>query len=336
MRMLKKGLLLLTLIVFSLTFWVTPATASVKLNGTFTANKSCQALQSIRKGTNPGNVFVNPEETYEVVAKNKEDASHYLIKIDGVEPTARWVAIDCGTVANLPIDESDPTPPLSNNDDYLLALSWQPAFCETRPNKTECLTRDTDTFEASHFVLHGLWPQPRSNIYCGVSQDIIKLDKNSQDWPKMPPLELSEETWSELQEKMPGTASGLHLHEWYKHGTCYSESPEEYYQESLALLEQINDSCVRCLFVTNLGKELNAKEIRQPFDVVFGEDSGTKVKVKCRKDSDENQNMITELWINLKGEIDSNTLIKDLIKDAPTTSLGSCQGEIDPAPVNEA
>ncbi|MGK7938557.1 MAG: hypothetical protein AB4062_00060 [Crocosphaera sp.] len=38
--------------------------------------------------------------------------------------------------------------------------------------------------------------------------------------------------------------------------------------------------------------------------------------------------MITELWINLKGEIDDNTLIEDLIKDSPTTSLGSCKGEI--------
>ena len=154
MRMVQKGLLLLTLMVFSITFWMTPATASIKLNGTFTAAQYCEALQSIRKGTNPGNVFVNPEETYEFVAKNKKDASHYLIKIDGVQPTARWVAVDCGkVVSNLPINDSGSTPIISNNDDYLLALSWQPAFCETRPNKTECLTRDTDTFEASHFVL---------------------------------------------------------------------------------------------------------------------------------------------------------------------------------------
>ena len=48
----------------------------------------------------------------------------------------------------------------------------------------------------------------------------------------MPSLELSTDTRNELQIKMPGYASGLHLHEWYKHGTCYRETPEEYYQES--------------------------------------------------------------------------------------------------------
>ncbi len=336
MRMLKKGLLVIILIVFYITFWSTPAKAMVSIDGTFTADKSCEALQSIRKKTNPGNLFVYPEETYEIVAKNNKEASHYLIKIDRDKPTNRWVAVDCGKVANLSRNESDSITNTSNNKDYLLALSWQPAFCETLPSKKECLSKDTDTFEASHFVLHGLWPQPKSNVYCGVSKNIIKLDEKSRDWPKMPPLQLSEKTWSELQEKMPGTASGLHLHEWYKHGTCYSESPEEYYQESLALLAQINDSPVRDLFVKNLGEELDATEIRQPFNVAFGENSGTKVKVKCREDSDENQNMITELWINLKGEIDNSTLIEDLIKDSPTTSLGSCQGEIDPAPVNEA
>ncbi|MGB5596474.1 MAG: hypothetical protein WBM62_20900, partial [Crocosphaera sp.] len=157
MKIIKTGVLLVTIIVFSITFWVTPATASVKLDGTFTAQKSCEALQSIRKETNPGNILVNPQETYQVIAKNKKDASHYQIKIDGVEPTVRWVAVDCGKVANAIPDDVDSKPIISTNDDYLLALSWQPAFCETRPTKTECLTKDTDTFEAGNFVLHGLW-----------------------------------------------------------------------------------------------------------------------------------------------------------------------------------
>ncbi|MDJ0597387.1 MAG: hypothetical protein QNJ37_00860 [Crocosphaera sp.] len=332
MKHLTKGLLVLIICVYSITLFITPAIASVKLNGTFVADKSCEALQSIRRKTNPGNVFVNPDETYEVVAKNKEDASHYQIKINGVEPTARWVAVDCGRVI------ADSLPPVViSNEDYLLALSWQPAFCETRPNKTECLTKDTNTFEASHFVLHGLWPQPRSNVYCGVSDDIITLDKDSDKWLEMPPIELSEETWDELSEKMPGVASGLHLHEWYKHGTCYSESPEEYYQESIALLDQVNASAVRDLFVENLGETLKAKEISQPFEGAFGVNSGDKIAVKCRNDSDgDRNNMITELWINLEGEIEADTSINQLLENASDARLGSCEGEIDPAPVNEA
>ncbi|MEA5535471.1 ribonuclease T2 family protein [Crocosphaera sp. XPORK-15E] len=335
MKILKTGLFLITIIVFYITLWISPASASVKLDGKFTAQESCAALQSIRKGTNPGNIFIKPQETYQVLAKNKDDASHYQIKIDGVEPSLRWVAIDCGTLADAPLPDDNSTNNGSSNKDYLLALSWQPAFCETRPNKPECLTKDTDTFEATHFVLHGLWPQPNGNFYCGVSRDIKKLDK-PETWDKMPPIKLSEKTWDELKIKMPGVASSLHLHEWYKHGTCYSESPEEYFQESLALLDQVNNSEVRDLFVSNLGKELNTFEIRKPFDVKFGTGSGTKVDVKCGKDQDESQQVITEVWINLKGEIERNTSIKDLLEKSPSTFPSNCRGEIDPAPVNEA
>ena len=231
MKYLRKGLLCLIICVYCITIFVTPATASVKLNGTFVANKSCEALQSINKGTNPGNVFVEANDTYEVVAKNKEDATHYQIKIKGVEPSVRWVEIDCGKVIAKTF----------SNEDYLLALSWQPAFCETRPEKPECLTDDTKTFEATHVVLHGLWPQPYENVYCGVRTQIIALDKDSSKWLEMPAIELSKKTRKKLRKKMPGFASGLHLHEWYKHGTCYSE----YYQESLALLDQVNKSAVR-------------------------------------------------------------------------------------------
>ncbi|MDJ0662752.1 MAG: ribonuclease T2 [Crocosphaera sp.] len=332
MKHLKKGLLLLIVCVYCITFFITPAIASVKLNGTFVTEKSCEAFSSIRRKTNPGNVLVKQDETYEVLAKNKEDATHYLIRINGVEPTTRWVAVDCGKITDEPS-----SPVVISNDDYLLALSWQPAFCETRPTKTECLTEDTNTFEASHFVLHGLWPQPRSNVYCGVSQEIINLDKDSSKWLEMPPIQLSADTRNELTEKMPGVASGLHLHEWYKHGTCYSESPEEYYQESLALLDQVNESPVRDLFVENLGKELNATEIREPFVVAFGENAGNKIAVKCKTDQDgDRNNMITEVWINLEGEIDEYSSLNQLLENADNARLGSCQGEIDPAPVNEA
>ncbi|MDJ0581927.1 hypothetical protein [Crocosphaera sp.] len=327
MKHLIKALLLLIICVYSITIFVTPAIASVKLNGAFVANKSCEALQSMRKETNPGNVFVEADETYEVVAKNKEDATHYQIKIKGVEPSIRWVARDCGKVIAQTF----------LNEDYLLALSWQPAFCETRPEKTECLTEDIKRFEATHFVLHGLWPQPYDNAYCGVSKDIIDLDKDSSKWLEMPAIELSKKTRKKLRKKMPGFASGLHLHEWYKHGTCYSESPEEYYQESIALLNQVNKSAVRDLFVENLGKELNATEISQEFQAAFGNNSGDKIAVKCRNDKDGNlNNMITELWINLKGKIEKYTSINQLLENAPDADLGSCQGEIDPMPVNEA
>lgn len=210
-------------------------------------------------------------------------------------------------------------------------MSWQPSFCETRPSKTECQTQNADRFDATHLVLHGLWPQPRNNVYCDVSPEIIRLDKSSRTWKQMPRLELSPETRSELEVKMPGYASGLHLHEWYKHGTCYSETPEEYYQESLMLLDQVNQSPVRQLIASNIGQFLVTSEMRDEFDEAFGDGLGDKVRIRCSDDRDEDTTMIGELWINLRGEIEENTAIANLLKNAPD-ARSSCEiGEVDPA-----
>ena len=103
---------------------------------------------------------------------------------------------------------------------YVLAVNWQLAFCETRSRLPECRSQTEDRFDASHFTLHGLWPQPRSKAYCGVAKTDIAKDKKRR-WRDLPWDRLDQTTWKRLQRLMPGTRSGLHKHEWIKHGTCY-------------------------------------------------------------------------------------------------------------------
>ena len=68
----------------------------------------------------------------------------------------------------------------------------------------------------------------------------------------------------------------------------------------------------------NLGKELNATEISQQFETVVKNDSGDKIEVRCRRDLDgDRNNMITELWINLEGEIEADTSMNQLLENAP-------------------
>src|SRR5258706_166452 len=55
----------------------------------------------------------------------------------------------------------------ADGGDAVFAVSWQPAFCETKPNKPECLSMTSDRFDATHLTLHGLWPQGAD--YCGIS-----------------------------------------------------------------------------------------------------------------------------------------------------------------------
>jgi ribonuclease T2 len=330
---LKPLLRNLLVVVVVLGFWLMPlsrpAQAFVSLSDQFVASRSCPALSAIKSNANPGNIRVSANQVYEVLGKNRVDASYYLIKVTGAAPENRWVAAQCGKLTgNQGIATS------GGGSDYLLALSWQPAFCETKPSKTECKSQTQQRFDATHLVLHGLWPQPASKVYCNVSQQIIQLDKDKQ-WSRLPAINLSMSTRNALAEKMPGIVSNLHLHEWYKHGTCYSSSPEKYFQESIALLDQVNNSSVQNLFANNIGQFLGAPEIRREFDRAFGTGAGNRVMVECKRDIDENQdNMIVELQLNLKGNIQPSTAINRLLLAGKTVPAGCSRGEIDPAGVN--
>ena len=69
------------------------ARAEVALSGSFTATQTCPAFQSFRKSSNPGDVQVEPNKTYEVIAKNKPDATHYRIIVEGAAACAVAAAL---------------------------------------------------------------------------------------------------------------------------------------------------------------------------------------------------------------------------------------------------
>ena len=50
------------------------------------ASSACPALQSFRKNSNPGNVALVPNQSYEVISANATPASHYLVLVPG-DPT---------------------------------------------------------------------------------------------------------------------------------------------------------------------------------------------------------------------------------------------------------
>lgn len=329
----------ITAFVILVFFTSVTAQAEVRIEGYFIATESCPALHSIKKKTNPGNIKLTEDMAYEVMSKNKFDATHYRIRIKNASPSERWVPVSCG---KLLVDCHEPTPGLQPQPEpqpvtptptpepaptvgkeYLLALSWQPAFCQTHQGKAECQSQTSNRYDATHLTLHGLWPQPRSNVYCGVSKKNKKLDKRKA-WSQLPALDISEETYSELIEIMPGVASYLQRHEWIKHGVCYSSTAQEYYEESIMLALQVNNSAVRDFLKENIGERVTASEIRARFDTAFGSGTGEKVNIRC------NSGMISELWINLKGEIDDNTSISGLMQNADTAATSCQSGVVDP------
>ena len=210
---------------------------------------------------------------------------------------------------------------------YVLAVSWQPAFCETRSRLPECRSQTHERFDASHFTLHGLWPQPRSKAYCGVSENEIRKDKKRR-WHDLPWGRLEQTTWRRLQQVMPGTRSGLHKHEWIKHGTCYDGTgADEYFSDALHLMDKLNGSEVRKLFASRIGEELDGEQIRAAFDKSFGPGAGDRVRIACK--NDQGRRLIVELTIGLSGTVSPASKMSDLIEASSPTEPGCPSGVVD-------
>jgi hypothetical protein len=82
------------------------AAAEVPLTGFFIARETCPALQSIRNATNPGEVKTEPGKSYPMIAKNKPNASHYFIEVEGADPARRWVAVDAASMSSPPMGQA--------------------------------------------------------------------------------------------------------------------------------------------------------------------------------------------------------------------------------------
>ncbi len=307
----------------------TPLFAMVSMQACLVAAEECAALHSIKRKTNPGSIFLEKDQQYHIKGRNKKkNATHYQIRIDA-NPNLRWVPVECGVVQPrcgivTPPDIGKPEPEPAKN--YLLALSWQPAFCQSHQTKKECKNQTKDRYDASNFSIHGLWPQPRNNAYCGVIPKYRSIARNKR-WGLLPELDLLKETRNQLKIVMPGYLSSLHRYQWIKHGTCYSETAEEYFAETLILTKQINESGLSDLFTNNLGNFITIDDIKQQINQDFGDFAGDKVSIRC-----DRKGNIGELWINLRGDINLQSDVSKLLENAPdaTSRCRNNGGYVDP------
>jgi len=321
---------------------IAPSSQAKNIGGCFQATQSCEAFQSFRKKTNPKDIRLEENATYKVLESSKKMKA-YRIQIDGLDKSARWVSRKCGdwlkscTINKEQINNKRTLKDFSKKQNkiqiknkqkpaaYLLALTWQPSFCDSRPRKKECRKQTTNRYDANHWSLHGLWPQPRNNVYCDVSDIDKGIDRNKR-WHLLPPLKLSQKTAQELAFAMPGMASNLHRHEWIKHGTCYGKDADAYYADSIYLTKAINDSAVGALFTRNVGKRVRLKDVRKRFDQAFGKGAGKKVNMRC-----DRKGLISEIWINLYGTIDDETPVSTLMKSAANAATSCKVGLVDRA-----
>src|ERR1700748_962975 len=97
MRIINRLYLALGLLL-ALSAWTIPVQADVPMTGTFTAAQDCPAVVSIKKGTNPDNTKLAPQQSYQLIAGHNTRPTHYLLRVPGASPDRRWVEIGCGTI----------------------------------------------------------------------------------------------------------------------------------------------------------------------------------------------------------------------------------------------
>ncbi|MCQ0989093.1 ribonuclease T2 family protein [Jiella marina] len=337
------------------------AAAQEPLDGFVIARQACDATPSIRNAENERGTTLTVGQAYELLGENRANGSHYYVEVPGTSPSRRWIEKRCGDWVKLlargeAFDRGTPAPGTGSDQGsgngasqpvadetgagagegaetsrelartLVLAISWQPAFCERASNRPECRSQTGDRFDADHFSLHGLWPQPRRVEYCGVAPSDRAADQ-AGSWGELDSVAVDEATRQELARQMPGTQSHLDRHEWVKHGTCYGTSADEYFDDSLAVLEAINASAVRDLFAGAVGERLTRSEIRAAFDQAFGPGAGERVRVSCSQDG--GRTLIGELTIGLVGEIEAEPDVASLMAAARPTNGGCREGLVD-------
>ena len=222
----------------------------------------------------------------------------------------------------------------SAEDSYLLALTWQQGFCvdEAHAAFAECKLAPKDT---PRLVLHGLWPdwdvngdgkRNAGDDFCIPGDDnrnsMMALDKGN--WLKLPPMKLSQASSNDLAAAMPGTATGLDRHEWWKHGTCSKLPPDEYFAIAVALLREVERGSLARLIVDHAGKSVERKKVLDAFELDFGPKSARALSLDCDPGGDQLQ----EIRIRLKRATVTQGLTADTLAIPAKPPRGDCTDQI--------
>ncbi|OAP47525.1 ribonuclease T2 [Sinorhizobium americanum] len=249
-----------------------------------------------------------------------------MVQVVRVAVLALGLGMSSLAAAEESVGEEAKAVPDGARTEYVLAVSWQPGFCETRPTRKECIDQTSDRFDATHFSLHGLWPLKKS--YCGVEAELKAQDRKG-DWLDLPKLAMADDTAARLIVAMPGVKSGLDRHQWLRSGTCQTDNADDYFTLQLRLLDELNTSAVRALFADRIGSEIGEQQIKAAFDQSFGAGAGDRVRMRCQ--TVEGRSVITGLTIGLSGDLSGKAGLTGLIKAAGPTEFKCAKGIADAA-----
>lgn len=199
-------------------------------------------------------------------------------------------------------------------DEFSLSLEWLPTFCKAHSSETECAALSPGDFATSALVLHGLWPDVRSDSshsygYCGVPQDVIRLDR-APTWCQMPDTGLTDATRARMAPHFPGIASCLERHEWYKHGACSGYQADDYFSRADALTAALAGTNLEQAIAGAAGQTVDAETLNAAFEKDYGPGARRALRFFCSGGA------LLEVHITLNKTLASADRIGSMLSDA--------------------
>jgi ribonuclease T2 len=205
-----------------------------------------------------------------------------------------------------------------------LVMTWAPSLCIAASSSPGCASGHVEGMGQT-WILHGLWPQPATNQYCGVPKGLMDRARDIRN-TDLPPVDIGGDTRESLQSMM-SDASVLAPHEWYAHGTCSGVTPDVYFGDAVALTEQAR-TVLNPIFVANAGGRIQLRDVQEELDREFGAGAGDRIRLSCRNVTGLGS-VAYELHLSLPPVTELRTpagtrSLHDLIGKAPTLGPG-CQ-----------
>ena len=208
-------------------------------------------------------------------------------------------------------------------ENYALAISWEPAFCLTNPNKPECQSETPSRHDAHAFSLHGLWPQ--SGSYCGATAT-QKSNDQAGKWSLLPAVTLQTATEAELNVDEPGTQSYLERHEWIEHGTCSGYSQQNFFAPTLAMLDSVNASNLGSTVSANAGGHVTLAQLQAAAKLDYGTYASTDIEYLCISSGGKSYLEEVRLHMKLPSPLPTSVLSTYLAKPLqPASSSQLCK-----------
>lgn len=298
---------------------------AVRFAGEFEAAQACPVYFSKNKQTNPGDIRLEPGKAYAVFEANRiRDPLWYRIRVPAARPSERWVEAACGIVrGDLSFQSGAGKCNVAGKvDSFVLALTWQPAFCAINSHKKECRAREPDNRSPSGFALHGLWP---NNSSCGTNYGFCgQVSAPEKDFCSYPEISLNHLIRESLKNVMPSVKaqSCLQRHQWHKHGICQTNwSVNEYFSLSIELTHWFNQTGMARMMQSVHGQVVRTDTFMAEIEAILGKVARRKVVLICK------QNKLLEIRLNFAADLAAEKDPGKLMARAPDAKENTSCGK---------